>query len=566
MKVSWAGGVLVGLLTIALPTFSNEVTVFLSGESIAPLHVFWDENGRLLVPLEAFGLRAGVEVTKLEAEGLVRLRRGEERALLPRDDLTDYEGSLYICLETFIDLIGGAVYRIGDDIHIEIDSHALISLDITTDHLTARFDAYLPYETILAEPGNVHLRFHQCTFSSAAEPTTFSDPEGPVTTAIVSAASLNAVDFILKSSQQLVPRIKQLSSPGFYSVTITFGHQPLSETQMEILPDFSYHKIETDVGKGPVTIEVLHVKNWRHQYRLRPALPEGGVGTLSSAQAMLESYSAEIAVGANPFDAETSLPVGLLVIDDTILSFADVPRAALAVDLYGRLTFFQPTAASFHLRSAERFIPVDDVNRPIRSDELIAYTENYHGTIAHGTTRPFRIIKLRADRVVSIQNTPYVIEDPSATLLVASGEARARLSELTIGDEAVFDYTLTPDVPLLTDLVSTGPLLIASGEDVLDTRPSDPIVADEAVGHTVLATDWYGGLFLIAIAKDQDSVGASYEDILTILHDQPTRIKDAIPLASGTFSTLSFRKEASYRDTTYPADIAVGLLLIPIER
>jgi hypothetical protein len=565
MKIGWAGGILVGLLALALPTAGNQGSVFLAGELVTLPHILHDERNRLLVPLEAFGLQAGVEVIELEKEGLTRLHWGKEWAFLPTGDLTHHEGSSYIPLEELIDLIGGAMYRIGEDIHIDIESHALISLETAADRFIARFDGYLPYEMIPSEPGKIRLRFHQCVFGPALEPTTFVNPEGPLTTAIISAAPTNAIDVLLEFPQNLSPQIRRMSTSGFYSVSITFDHRPHVETETEILPDLSYHKIETDFGKGSVKFEILHVKNWRQRYHLRPALPEGGVGALSTAAAMLETNHAQAAISANAFDVETSLPIGLLVIDDTVLSSSDAPRTALGIDLYGRLTFFQPTA-SLHLRSDETLIPIDDVNRPIQLSELIAYTENYHGTIARGTTQPFRIVKIRADRVVSVQDTPYIIEDPSATLLVTSGDARARLSRLIIGDEAIFDYALDPDTPLITDVVSAGPLLIASGEVVLDTAQSDPPPANETMACTLLATDWYGGLYLLAVSKDQDSVGASYEDILTILHDCPTRIKNALVLASDAFSSLSFREEKTYRDATCDADVAVALLLIPIGR
>jgi len=385
MKIGWAGGILVGLLALALPTAGNQGSVFLAGKPLTLPHVLHDERNRLLVPLEAFGLQAGVEVIELEKEGLTRLHWGEEWAFLPTGDLTHHEGSSYIPLEELIDLIGGAMYRIGEDIHIDIESHVLISLSTSADRFIARFDGYMPYEMIPSESGKIRLRFHQCVFGPALEPTTFVDPEGPLMTAIASAAPTNAIDVLLEFPQNLSPQIRRMSTSGFYSVSITFDHRPHIETETEILPDLSYHKIETDFGKGSVKFEILHVKNWRQRYRLRPALPEGGVGALSTAAAMLETNHAQAAISANAFDVETSLPIGLLVIDDTVLSTSDVPRAALGIDLYGRLTFFQPTA-SLHLRSDETLIPIDDVNRPIQLNELIAYTENYHGTIARGTS------------------------------------------------------------------------------------------------------------------------------------------------------------------------------------
>jgi len=326
------------------------------------------------------------------------------------------------------------------------------------------------------------------------------------------------------------------------------------------------HEFMADLGRGPVLVRYLYVAEWWDDYRLIPTTPESGVGTLAPLEEMARTRAATAAVNANFFDPATGLPVGLLIRDGIVERANHGRRAALGIDLLGRLVFFHPQV-SLYVRSGEGKVAVDDVNRPIRTDELVLYTESYVETIAPSPSQMLRVVRIHKGQVVGAGNERDPVPDGSASLLVASGAARTRIAFLSVGDEAAPGYDLDEGPLLITDAVSAGPLLVDEGRDALDLAAEgfdpDSALARGLAARSVLATDWTGGLLLLTVTKDATSVGADFWDLVAILQRLPTPVRSAIAFDGGHSSSLVLREGAGYRELGSGGEVAVGLLLVP---
>jgi len=568
MRSGWSGGIgVVCLLALAFVLSGGEVPLYINGDPVFLAHPVLQENGHFLVPLSELGLLLGIEVSSIDKEGLISLRWGGGRQCFSSDYFPCQAGLCYISLDELTTLVGASVHTIGEEIYIEAEPGSLTFLEARADGVTARFDTFVPYEALEMGPETFHLRFYHCSLSTA--PRQIALGEGPVTSVRLSAPARGRADLVIEVLSDSLPQIKRLEIPGFYSVSLAFDQQPHTETQVELLPHITYYEIETDLGEGPVAIEYLYVEGWREHYRLTPAVSENGVGTLASLSQMARTHGAHAAINANFFDTATHNPIGLLIVNGVVQSSNYERRAALGIDLFGRLTFFSPIV-SLYLRLGEKKIPIDDVNRPIKSGELIVYTEGYAGEITRGATRSFRIVKVRADRVVAVQDSPYVPEASATTLLVGSGIARDRLATATLGDAVSIEYTLDQGDLLITDAVSAGPLLIRDGTAVLDPEAEsfklDSYLVNGLAARSVLATDWYGGLILLAVVKDKESVGADFENLLSVLDSLPVPVKDAIAFDGGHSSSLVIKDGVTYRELSSGGKVAAGLLLVPIGR
>lgn len=568
MRSGWLLAIaVICILVVALGMSGGEVPLRVNGDVVTLIHPLLQEAGQWLVPLREFGLRLGVEAAYIEEENSICVRWDDGKVFFSTDYFPLYGGIYYIPLDELIDIVGAELHTIGDEIYIETDLQQLISLEATADRVIARFDGFVPYETIETRSGTIHLRFYHCALATVPRQVALTG--GAITSATLGTSTGQSIDLIIEISGTSLPQTKRFETPGFYSVSLTFDHQPLVEAEVEILPHVTYHEIETDLGEGPVKINYLYVENWREHYRLVPTISQRGLGTLSSLKEMALSHGARAAINANFFDPATGIPIGLLIINGQALGSNYARRAAVGIDLFGRLTFFHP-AVYLYLRTGEERIPLDDVNRSIQADELVAYTAGYPGPITRGSSQTFRTVKVRDDQVTAIQDGPYVVEDRSADLLVACGAARDRLTTLRIGDEVNIEYTLDEGNLLITDVVSAGPLLVASGRDALDPEAESFQIGSYLVSglaaRSVLATDWHGGLILLTVTKNSGSVGANFEDLLSILHRLPIKVKDAIAFDGGHSSSLVFKDGATYREIGSGGKVAVGLLLVPTDR
>ena len=522
------------------------------------------QSGMVLVPLDAFGLYLGIETADVEEEGGVVFRWNGQKHFFSADHFPLIDGVRYASLDELVSLVGAARHIVGDEIYVECKPHTLLGMDASGTSVAVRFDAFVPHEEISSGDGTLVLRFYDCLLGTA--PRRIATTGGPVAGVSLEASDNACVDLVIDGSEGAAPRIKRMEQPGFYSVSFSFDQPTAVETEEELSPHITEHDLETDLGHGPVRVHYLYVDDWRSRYRLSPVLPDSGLGTLAPLSSMARSRGAVAGINANFFDPSTDLPIGLLIVGGQILSTNYARRAALGVDLFGRLEFFKPNAA-LYLRVGTDRILIDDVNRPIGSNEVVTYTAGYSGTITPGAPQAFRVVKLRDGRVTAIQDGPFVIDDRSTDLLVACGTGVARLSGLEVGEQVTVGYNLDQGNLLITDAVSAGPLLVSDGADVLDPESesfkSDSYLVSGLAARSVLATDYYGGLILLTVVKSKDSVGADFADLLTLLDRLPVRVKNAIAFDGGHSSSLVFKDGTSYREIGSGGRIAVGLLLVP---
>jgi len=557
------GGVAFLLFLVSLAV-QGAVQLHLNGEGVALDHPPIARGEELLVPLREFGLLLGAETATGADELTIRSPAGEES--FPRDAFPIEDGVYYIPLSRLAELVGAEVHAIGDDVYVETTPVRLDSLDWDSHHVTVRFSAFSPYRMTSAA-GRFVVTFHHVELGIA--PLDVSVTGGPVRRVSLAPGRLGTAVLTVETTPGSVPATKRFTAPGFYSVTLSFDHRARSESQAEISPWITYHEITTDLGAGPVEIRYLYIEDWASHFKLAPAIPETGVGTLADLADLARAGGATAAINANFYDTATNDPVGLLIVNGVILSSNYKRRAALGIDLFGRLTFFNPQV-SIYLRTQAGKIAVDDVNRPITADGVVAFTPGYAGPMRTGIGgETFRVVKIKNDRVVSAYTAPYIAADPTAVVIVGTGAGRTRLAPIAVGDEASLEYTLDQGDPLITDAVSAGPLLISAGKDALNPQaegfsPGSYLVSGRAA-RSVLAVDQLGGLILLVVTKGAASVGANFQDLLTILHGLSIPVRDAIAFDGGHSSSLVFKDRGTYREVGSGGKVAVGLLLIPRE-
>ncbi len=553
-------------LVIALPSLAAAGGLFLNGEELTLHHPAFLRGGDLFVPLRELGLLLGVEVASGDNELQLRSAEGEQ-GFTPSAFIS-VDGVYYIRLAQLAQIAGAQVHKIGDDVYVETVPVPLNSVECKSDRVTARFSAFVPYMLVKSGAGRFVVTFYHTSLATAPRDVTVTG--GVVHEVSLTTAAHATATVTIDAAAGSIPVIKRFTAPGFYSVSLTFDHRTGSESQTQVSSAITYHEITTDLGNGPVKIHYLYIEDWSMHYRLVPAVPETGVGTLAALADIARAHGAAAGINANFFDTKTDDPIGLLIINGEVLSSNYKRRAALGIDLFGKLTFFTPHV-KIYLRTDMGKIAVDDVNRPIKQDEAIAYTPGYAGPIRTGITPDmFRVVKVASGHVVSVEDAPYIIPNRTTTLVVACGAARARLEGISVGDKASLEYTLDQGNLMITDAVSAGPLLISAGKDVLNP-PAEGFDAGSYLvtgraARSVLATDPLGGLILLTVVKDETSVGANFHDLLSILHALPVRISNAIAFDGGHTSSLVFKEGATYREVASGGEVAVGLLLVPTGR
>jgi len=342
-------------------------------------------------------------------------------------------------------------------------------------------------------------------------------------------------------------------APGHYSLLLQTAASEESESIIEVGDGTTLHELTTTHESGTVRADFLAIDAWRSRYRLLPAYPATGLGSGVLIDAIAREAGADFAIGVAPYGAS----LGLLVIDGVPLVADADDHSVFSVDFFGRWNVATSSLAVC-VQHAGAKIRIDDVNRPIEYGEAIAYPPGYTGTLVRGIPGSFRVIKVRSDRVVSVYEGPFVSSDSTATIIVASGEAKARFSLIELGDPISLGCEWSAGERTIVHAFDTGPMVLSYG--IVDS-----IAAVGARSCAVLATDWHGGLVLLSLTCDAADDAVSMTDtILAVLSRLEAPVRDAVVLSFASPSALAVRNAYDFDRLGAASPFLLALCLVSL--
>jgi hypothetical protein len=556
MKRRVVGGIAVWLLCVA--TWSAcvvAVSVYVNDALLALTHPILADGGSILVPIAEFGRTVGIAAT-VDGSRLV-LRWSGGRRSLDADRYAARDGIPYATLEWMVGLVGGEIHRVGETWYVETPTATLKDVEATAERVVLRFEGFVPITMIASDDGTeLLLTIYHCRLE--VQPQWIVLGEEGIQSVRIPSGTPSRVDVWIMLQDGATVRTQTYESSGFYSFCLETADRPQDETIVQIGEGLALHELATVVSTERVSANWLYVAAWRDRYRLTPAFPSAGFETLASIEELVGSSNAVAAV--NLGCSRTPSPVDLLIIEGTPYAVDAGTCGGLGLDLFGWWTYFSADAFIYAKHGGGR-IPIDDVNRPLLYGEVIAYPPGYVGTIARGVAGSFSAVKVRSGRVVSVYEGPFVSADPTATLFVASGEAKARLSLVRLGDALSLECDVGPENASFSHAFSAGPILVDSG--ILTGTP-EPSSSDPPSGWIVLATDWHGGLTLLSFVRETGSEEEILGDLISFLTSMPVPIRDAIVLSRCGENALVVRDPSSVYRLGSGDLYALALCLVPL--
>jgi hypothetical protein len=556
MKHGVVGGIAVCLLLVA--SWSScvvGVSVYVNDALLTLTHPILAEGGSVLVPIEEFGRSVGIETT-VDGNRLVLRWRGGRRSL-DADRYAARDGIPYATLEWTVGLIGGEIHRVGETWYVETPTAALEDVEATAERVVLRFEGFVPITMSESDDGTeLLLTIHHCRLDIQPQWIVLG-AEG-IQSVRIPSGTPSRVDVWITLQEGATVRSQTYESSGFYSFCLETAAHPQEETVVQIGDGLTLHELATVVSTEGVSANWLYVEAWRDRYRLTPAFPSAGFETLASVEELAGSSNAVAAV--NLGCSRTPSPIHLLVIDGIPYTVDAGTCDGLGIDLFGWWSYFSADALIYAKHGGER-IPVDEVNRPLRYGEVIAYPPGYVGIVARGVAGSFSAVKVRSGRVVSVYEGPFVAADPTAMLLVASGDAKARLSLIRLGDPLSLECGVGREGTSFAHAFSAGPILIDSGVPAVTP---EPFSSDPPDGWLVLATDWHGGLILLSFVRETGSEEEIRGDLISFLSSMPVPIRDAIVLSRCGENVLVVRGPSSVCRLGSGDPYALALCLVPL--
>ena len=523
----------------------NDVIVSLAAPPIA-------EADSLLVPLVEFGALIGIDVKPSDDGHEFLLRWPGRRATYDIDVFSLRQGVHYAWLSWLVGLVEGALHRVGDAVYVEADRATLLEIEADADRIILRFDRYTPDLLVHSDAmANVSISLSNCGSELPPQRTLLGGPG--FESVQLHASGRNRADLTVRLAEPAELHVVRHEAAGYYSLRLEPAAFEESESIIDISIGTTLHELSLASESGSIDADFLTIDTWRSRYRLLPAYPTTGLGSGERVDSIAREAGADLAIGVTPYGASPSV----LVIDGVPLINDSTGSALLTVDFFGRWDVGDPafTVCAEHTGGK---IPIDDVNRPMVYGKAVAYTPGYDGTLVRGIPGSFRVIKVRSDRVVSVYEGPFVSADSSATLIVASGEAKARFSLVELGDPIRLGCDWSAGERTIVHAFETRPMLLRDGI-------VEGALADTSGCCAALATDWHGGMTLLSLSCDAaEGAQDMTEIVLAILDRLEAPVRNVAVLSEGGPSTLVVRNAYDFDRLGAAERYTLALCLVPL--
>jgi len=548
MGARGVGGLLVILwMTCSVAVVAQTGLLYVNEEPISlgePVRV---DGSTTRVPLVAFATALGLDVSLRDGE--IVLRGAGFRFALDESAFSMFDGVAYAALDWLLELVDGACHRVGGNLYVETPQASITGIEATSESVTLRLSQFAGYTMTRDEQGlsdTLVLTWPNCTLATDTQQIRLGESHIQQVR-IVGTRDGVSVSIRVESGTQLA--VEASETGASFVVRLLAADAGSTTSVIRIADAISVHELRME--REDLAIDFVYVESWRDEFRLMPIVSARGYRSADSVASMLIENGAAVAVS---LDADSS-GAACLVMDGIPYAVPDVPAHVLAFDLFGRWKAFSSTC-EVTLTHAGREIDIDAVNRPIAYGEVVAYAPGYDGSIARGIPGTFIAIKIRENRVVSVYQGPFVPADTSAIVVVASGDAKARLSLIELGDPIQLACGFSHADGTYRHAVSCDPQLMADGR-VADVPEATLACASGAV----MACDWQGGLYLLTFVRGSSD---STWNVLDGLASLPTVVKDAVLLSSSASSTLAYASgSGAFTLSDHGAvDLALGLISI----
>lgn len=307
-------------------------------------------------------------------------------------------------------------------------------------------------------------------------------------------------------------------------------------------PGVRYGTVRMGQEHGPVSANYIRV-NLNHPAVHIDLAPMGSGFEVNSIRALAIRHGALAGVNGSFFHW-TGRPLGLFIQDGKLITEDFYGRAALVMGTDGSAIIGHQTVEMELVLPNEK-IPVDGINRPRQSGEVVLYTSDY-GTLARARGRRLLIdpdgfvSDVLSDDTKALEEGAFIVEFDHTAI----DQETSLLHQLQPGDPVAFEYRLVPGHDENVRLaLGGGPLLLADGQ-INITGVQERFQSDVLLGRaprTAIGLTANDEMLLLVVDGRRLGIsnGVTLEELATLMLDLGA--DSAMNLDGGGSSTLVLR-------------------------
>lgn len=363
------------------------------------------------------------------------------------------------------------------------------------------------YSVSTDTPGKIVIDLPDCTTNGNVTLPNIQD--ATVATIALQPVSVNRQQLVITVNGQASPKVFSLSGPN--RLVIDLDKQDGQKVVQTIAPGLVYTNWQQNRSYGPVVSYIVDADLTK--YNVRPVLSNGAIQGLESVKNMAAHNSAIVAVNGSYFASNGEI-IGLLKLDNTIVSVPYLTRAAVGITNDNKLVFDEVTYQGTIDLPNHQELPIGGVNCE-RSENSVTIYNAYYG--ASTQTNEFGreyVVKNGKITAISPKNTP--LTDDGSMVLSAHGTAADAMAGLKVGDSVRVEQSLGPVFDKMPFALGVGPMLVRNGKVYIPTQ-GEQVAPDIAIGRaprTAIGITRDNHLLLVVVDGRQSSSGGMTLDEL----------------------------------------------------
>lgn len=271
--------------------------------------------------------------------------------------------------------------------------------------------------------------------------------------------------------------------------------------EQDIRPGVHYTSWFKPGAVGPLSIFILDIGP-KSGYALQPVLIRGDVLGTDPLSRLMQRGDVLAAVNASYFEPNGDI-IGLLKINDEIISSSALSRTALGVMMDGKMMIDQTVYHGEAVLTGGQKLPFDGVNEERGTNGLILYNR-FYGPVT-GTNVFGMEYTIIAGAVAAIQqgNSPI---PANGCVLSAHGETAKKLAGLKVGDSVQVNHTMGKAWDEAQHVLGAGPMLVKQGNVFLTTKTEEfgSDVAGGRAPRTAVGLTKDGRVLLVVVDGRQE--------------------------------------------------------------
>lgn len=302
----------------------------------------------------------------------------------------------------------------------------------------------------------------------------------------------------------------------------------------QISPGIKYTSLFRTTKAGPVTAYVLDLTPG-NTYNIRPVLSNDTISDLEKVQSMVERNKAIAGINASYFAPNGEI-IGLLKMNDQIVSTPDISRTALGMLPEGQLIFDPIDYKGSVVLPDGRMVAITGVNHERGANDLILYN-NYYDNMTN--TNEFGTDYIISKGIVTAIAHGNAVIPPGAVVLSAHGSNEQALAGLKVGDAVKITQTLGPVWDKAIFAISAGPRLVKNNSVFLTTKVEEfpPDIAVGRAPRTAVGVTKDGHVLLTVVdGRQPNSIGMTLLELALFM--QEFGAVDAMNLDGGGSSEM----------------------------